>query len=119
MFTWGMNGGSIYLLAPVPHTFGFHMAEYKVLRKCEVGSLGPRQALSICICAKPVKASLEVDAEVLAGVNRAKRILKWCTLDLPLPQVASAQSVSALLCPDLGQRSWINIHPSHLCKPST
>lgn len=69
ILTWGMNGGSIYLLASIPHTSGFCMAEYEVPRKCEVGSLGPRQALSNCICAKPVKAALEVDAEVLAVVK--------------------------------------------------
>lgn len=60
------------------------MAEYKSSQEVR-GRLTQGKALSACICAKPVKA-LEVDAAALAGVRGgAKRILKWCTLDLPLP----------------------------------
>lgn len=55
------------------------------------------KALTTCICAKPVKAHMEVDSAALARVrSRAKRILKECTL---YPPSSSCSFCSIHFCP--------------------
>ena len=71
IFSWGMKGVGIDLLAPIPYTPGLLMAKFKSgFPGREVSLLNGGKALSLCICAKPVKVCTEMDAPASAAGRR-------------------------------------------------